>query len=354
MGLSEIDSDGCGIIGIDAPYLWRDFLGRFPAPDVYFQPEYVNLYTDAQSFVETFIYQTSDGLLFLPYLRRTISGQEGLYDFETAYGYGGPLSTNPDPAFLKRAWMQFREYASQNGMVAGFIRFHPLLKNHHLANPEQVDVVFQRETVSLTLERSQEEVWAQYEGDTRNKVRKAQKAGVVVERMAGEEALDRFREMYVSTMDRAEADASYYFTPDYFRSFSRFLSASYAVYLACLGDAFIGGALVFFSDRFVHLHLSASVTNYMRLAPASLIRHAVIHDWLGSGREKIHFGGGRTNDPNDSLLRFKKGFSRERERFYIGKCVVNRKTYDRLRAEWAASNPEKVSRYGAYFLCYRY
>ena len=45
----------------------------------------------------------------------------------------------------------------------------------------------------------------------------------------------------------------------------------------------------------------------------------------------IHHGGGRSNDEEDALYKFKKQFGKNTQLdFYIGKKVWNREVYDRL------------------------
>ena len=44
----------------------------------------------------------------------------------------------------------------------------------------------------------------------------------------------------------------------------------------------------------------------------------------------LHFGGGRTNDENDSLLKFKKSFSNKETEFFIGEKIYNKILYNQL------------------------
>ena len=44
----------------------------------------------------------------------------------------------------------------------------------------------------------------------------------------------------------------------------------------------------------------------------------------------LNFGGGRTNDENDSLLNFKKSFSNILSEFYIAEKIYNYEIYSEL------------------------
>ena len=56
------------------------------------------------------------------------------YDFETPYGYGGPLCDSIIPENSQKEFLSdISEYACKHGIVSQFIRFHPLLMNHEAA-----------------------------------------------------------------------------------------------------------------------------------------------------------------------------------------------------------------------------
>ena len=77
--------------------------------DIYYQRAYSALYEDNCEYFE-FLYE--EGLHFVKFsaLKHRIidvSGiklEEELYDLETPYGYGGPLTNSIDKSFLQRAF----------------------------------------------------------------------------------------------------------------------------------------------------------------------------------------------------------------------------------------------------------
>ena len=72
------------------------------------------------------------------------------------------------------------------------------------------------------------------------------------------------------------------------------------------------------------------------------------------GIKEFHLGGGYNSEPDNSLLKFKKSFSGNMKKFYIGKWIFNQKKYDELKQGWAIRNPEKIEKFGKLLLCYRY
>lgn len=321
--------------------------------DIYFDHRYLSLYAHGGTRAEALVYTSSDDLFFFPFLRSPIDGTDW-YDFETAYGYGGPLATTERPDFLADAWAAFGCAAAELRMIAGLVRFHPLLRTERFAARGPLDILPERRTVLIRLDRSAETVWHDYADDNRRKIRKAEKLGLRIETEAGLTALSRFSTLYRARMDELQAEASYLFAEEYFAGIAALGEGRHMVCRAMLDGETIGGALLLLGRQFVHYHLSASRSDRFSLGPNNALRHAAILAHLGGGRRIMHFGGGLSGDPADTLLAFKRKFSRETAEFAIGRCVLDRKPYDDLRAAWAHAHPDRLPRYGGYVLCYRF
>jgi len=339
---------------------WDQALERLAAhgqEDVYFDHRYLAPYLAQGDLGEAFTYQDGDDLFFLPYLRRPLpaaTGYGSLYDFESAYGYGGPLASRRDPGFLEAAWRAFQEHGRSSGLVAGLLRFHNLLANHELVAGELVEVVLDRQTVVLPLNQTPEEVWRAYPSDNRNKINKALRAGVTVAQEEGREALLAMASHYRRRMAELTAGQLYHFSDEYFLALAGLGPKTCRVYLARLEGLPIGGVMVLLSRRFAHYHLSASPREYASYAANNLMRCQITRDLLGAGPGWLNFGGGRTSDPGDALLAFKAKFSRHRRLYCFGRCVLNQELYGQLRARWVSQHPELVPVYGNRMLCYRY
>lgn len=357
MGTSAIKHS---VIGSGDLKSWNSALERLSASggrDIYFQLPYISLYRKTESEVEAYIYEEGGEVFFLPYLKYPIPSQyaEECFDIESAYGYGGPLSTSREPEFLKRAWQDFFEYAASAKIIAGFLRFHSLLRNEALAQAADVPgVQFSNTVVTLTLNKSKDAIIKDYSENTRTRVRKAERLGVAVTKGETSAFIKRFQGLYYKTMDQLNAREDYYFSDGYFAAIGTELKGSFKVYLAQVNGEDIGGALVLFSKDYISYHLSANLKEARAFEPATLLRHSVIMDALESSKQAILFGGGKTADPKDSLFVFKKGFSKETAEFYVGKLVFDRERYKAVCEQWAKLNPEKIKTYGAYFLRYKF
>jgi hypothetical protein len=322
-------------------------------PDVYFMPEYAKLYVKQGESIERFVHSNGENIFsILMHVRPLNAGGIAAYDFETPYGYAGPIASTDDVQFLTEAWEAFRDFARAKKIFAGFIRFHPYLKNHRLAGPARfVETSLLRQTVTLALDLSPAEAWNGYRRDTRDRVKKAQKI-IRVRRDADAGSLRIFAAHYRRRMQDVSAAEFYFFDETYFDRLQVSLAGKFQVYLAFEGERSVGGALILEGQRYIHLHLSAVDEASQSSGAAHLIRHTIIQDYLGK-KENIHFGGGNSNLPDDSLLRFKGGFSPARSDFWIGKALMDPELYGSVCSEWETRCPEKIEAAAGRFLKYR-
>ena len=103
---------------------WNQYLDTFQvaATDIYFREEYVSLYeTDTEKAVCCVVSEGEQMMLF-PYLCRTFEFKgKNYHDFETAYGYGGPVWNNADENFKEKALKFMVEELGKQQYIAGFV-----------------------------------------------------------------------------------------------------------------------------------------------------------------------------------------------------------------------------------------
>ena len=336
---------------------WNHLLERFPADqtDIYFREEYVRLYeTDAEKAVCCTVEEDDKCMLF-PYLLRTFSfGEQELHDFETAYGYGGPLWNNEDDRFKADALRLMAEEMERQHYVAGFVRFHPLLQNQE--GFECIGrLLAERRTVAIDLDQTEEEIWNnELHSKNRNVIRKAEKAGcrfVVDDRF---EHLGDFVRLYDATMDKLAADGFYYFTDRYYRQFIEGMAGSF---LGCVVDSdntVISAAIFMQYGPYGHYHLSGSDMSRLSLSPNNFMLWEAAKELRRRGVKRFHLGGGTNSDEENSLFLFKRRFSKSTCQFYIGKLILNPEMYGAVCRDWEQRNPEKTEKYKQFLLKYKY
>lgn len=332
---------------------WNKYLDYFEdsQKDIYYYEEYVKLYETHDSQAKCVICKENNNILIMPFIRKEI---DGYYDFETAYGYGGPIANSNNQEWINSALKSMKIYFCKNNYVCGFIRFHSLLDNADYCCDE-IQTIFDRETVAIRTDETEEEIWSsQIISKNRNMIRKAEKNELVYTAEYNFESLPEFVKLYNATMARLEAEDFYFFDDNYYKEFiEKFKGKAFLGTVKKDGEL-ICGALFMYSNDYGHYHLEGSNHEYSKLAANNLLLWKTALEFSKLGIKEFHLGGGYNCSPDNSLLKFKKSFSNNMHKFYIGKWIFNEEKYAQLKNDWIKSNPEKVDQFGRLLLCYRY
>lgn len=258
------------------------------------------------------------------------------YDWETPYGYGGPLM---DALISKESKDLFKseifEYCRKHMIVSQFVRFHPLLKNYEVM-PEVIETRYLRDTVYIDT-ASPELIMSNMDSKNRNMVRKAQKNGVTIVKKDITE-FDDFISMYEETMKKNEAEEYYTFHRDYFESLKT-MEDNAVIFYAMYENIPISGSIMYYNDRYMHYHLSGSDIEYRKYSPSNLLLYEAACWASKHGIKQFHLGGGMA--PNDSLFGFKKQFNKNgKASFVVGRTIFKQDTYEELLNIRKEENPE--------------
>lgn len=335
---------------------WDNILAAFlkESKDVYFAEEYVRLYESDKEKAKCIFCKDGENKFLLPILLREFHfAGEVYFDFETAYGYGGPVCNTKDETFIKAAWKSVFDFCAKENFVAGFFRFHPLLQNQ--AGFDSVGrLIADRKTVAINLNQTMDEVWSnEIHSKNRNVIRKAEKAGCrfIVDDQYNH--LDDFQRLYAATMDKLSADLFYYFPDDYYRRLRDTVEHSF---LGCVEHEgkIISAAIFMYNGEWGHYHLSGSDRSYLSLSPNNFMLWEAAKELQSRGVKLFHLGGGTNGDEENSLYLFKRRFSKETHQFYIGKQVFNPAVYEAVCKDWELRNPEKTEQFKNITLKYKY
>ncbi|MGF1868602.1 GNAT family N-acetyltransferase [Photobacterium indicum] len=311
--------------------------------DIYYQKAYAGLYTSEDGELFDYVFEDGDKTILFRSIKRQIksvagvSVEEELYDLETPYGYGGPLTNCYEDAFLKQAFESYRQHCLENKIVCEFIRFHPF--NPMSQQKSQFDfLVHERTVVVVNLAVSTEERWAKYSKTTRNILRKAHKK---LSKTVGSQDLDKFIHLYEETMNKNAAADFYYFKPEYFDK----LAAIDGVELieAMLDDEVVSSGFFMHGNEISHYHLSANHQNYLRENGNYLLLDYAFEQAKANGCQWMMLGGGRTSDENDSLFKFKSKFSDQKLPFYIAGIDFMPETRARLNKVWQEQHQSETA-----------
>ena len=185
-------------------------------------------------------------------------------------------------------------------------------------------------------------------------IRKAEKNGLEYIADNNYEYIQDFIRIYEKTMTRLDAEDFYYFDNNYYSNFVKYIADSGFLGAVRLKDKIVGAALFMQSGKYGHYHLAGSDRDYSSLGINNFLLWNTIIEMKNRGVEQFHLGGGTSDDSNDSLLKFKKTFSRTEKEFYIGKWIFDESVYNQICTDWEKENPNLVEKYGNRLLKYRY
>ena len=346
------------VIYFDGPNDINELFKRLPSyqRDIYYSAEYNLIYQhNGDGRAVCFVYEDGDDLILYPFLLNPITplGYEldkEYYDIQGAYGYNGIVSSTDNPKLIAEFWESFDAFCQDNDIVAEFTRFHPLLNNQRLVS-KQMQIFYSRHTVSLDLSLSEDNIWkTQISSKNRNMIRKAEKEGVTI---VESDDYDTFKRLYDGTMANLHAEDFYFFPQAYYDEYKKKFRDKSMLCLAMYEGKLIAGSMFMFSDDYAHYHLSGRDRQYSRYAANNLILWYAIRKAKERGCKWFHFGGGTTGEEDDSLLKFKKEFSKTETEFWIGKRVHNQAVYDEIVRQWQTKYPEHYENNKVKLLGYR-
>lgn len=309
--------------------------------DIYFDENYGKLCEKIEGGTcEIFEHRSPHGVVRHMFIKREISTVvEGViyYDLITPYGYGGPwirgYKKGKKIQLVHEFATAFEEYCRENRIVSEFIRFHPIVGNA-LDFKDMYDVLFSRNTVGTDLSTYQDPFMAEFSKSTRKNVRRALRAGVNSRVIEKPDDLTAFKKIYYSTMDRNVAADFYYFDDDYFDMCLDVFTDNIVLVEAVYRDNVISSGLHFVYNDTMHAQLSGTLEDFLHLSPAYIVKYGALNWAKNHGVGLIHYGGGISNDKNDSLYRFKKGFGKNTEfKFFVGRKVWEPAVYSHLCLE---------------------
>lgn len=333
---------------------WNNILENIPEnrKDIYYLEQYHDLYINENERKKCYYFNDNNNIYLFPFLIKRINNTE-YYDFETVYGYGGPITNSEDIEFIKRASdNMLTEFYKQN-IIAGFIRYHPILNNYKLLS-DISQPIYDRKTVCIFLEKSEEEIWKkEIHSKHRNVIRKAEsnKLEFIVDEEF--EYLKEFEKLYNETMKNKEAEEMYYWRQGYFDELRKNLKNIAIITAVKHDEKIISAAIILKYGKLGHYHLAGNDTKYLKLYPNNFLIYKAAVYLKSIGVKYFHLGGGSDNKEDNQLYKFKKRFSSEFKEFYIGKILINNNKYKEFCDEWEVNNPDKIEKYSKYFLKYR-
>ena len=340
----------------DDKRVWKTFISSLDEKDfdIYHTYEFNNIYKKNSELL-FFLYQQNKNYIFFPILKKKIENSD-YFDFETPYGYGGPITNcSDDKNFLNLSFQKFKQLALKEKIIAGIIRFNPYIATSCINNIEDIKKIYSCKTVILNLIQNHdyERIFDNYSKDIKTRIKKNKNTYFFSNKF---DSVKKFSEIYYKRMSDHNAEESYFFEKEYFENIALLNEDFWKIVEIHDNENIIGGAIILQNKKYCNIHLSSSLKEYFKFSPNIIIRDAIIKYCVENKIEILHFGGGRTNEFNDSLLNFKKKFSKELIDYNLGGFILNDKVYLDLCTNWKKKylDSAEKKKFNNYFLKYRY
>jgi len=318
---------------------WRVVLSQCGEYSIYHMPQYSLL---AQSQGEgdpyLFYFQNEDGVAAIPFLLRSISSVPGLEsisyrDATSVYGYPGIICSVPKhhpkaKLFREEFQKYFFKILHSLDVVDFFSRLNPLISTSWLFE-NFGEVIPLSPTVAIDLTLPDQEQVRNISKGHRYDLRKARAAGVTVREDKDFNHLDDFVRIYQATMARTNAKEYYFFSKEYFRKLKPLFGDAIRMFLAEKDQRIVSASLFFTAQKIIQYHLSGTPEDCISSNGAKMILDEVRVWGKEHGFEWLHLGGG-VGSREDSLFRFKAGFSKLRFTFEIVKIILHQNVYQEI------------------------
>ena len=338
---------GLTVAGTADQAAWHEAVTRATQHDCFHLREYhVVAERRGEGTAQLYIYRDGEHLIAVPLLLRPIdpTRQRGWLDATSVYGYTGPVTSHaPLPSSVVSGFQAaLAEELTRRRVVAVFSRLHPLIEQREtLAGLGECPTHGQTISIDLTLDPEEQE--AHYSKSCRRTLRTLRDLGFVGLHDAEKRYLPEFVDVYLETMRRTSADSSYFLDRRHFETLTRELGPAVQLFVAIQDGTVAAATLATVCDGIVQDYLGGTRTEFLKFSPDRLVVDTERAWATRTGARVFHLGGG-VGAREDSVFRYKAGFSDRRHTFRTWRWVVRPDVYAEL-ARAASVADEDESRF---------
>ena len=272
----------------------------------------------------------------VPLIIKPIPGTN-YFDANSVYGYGGPIASKHFKEFSKEELIFFKknllDYCLKNDVISIFSRLHPLINTSEFFNSFG-KVKKLNKVVAVDLTEPIDIQRQHYSRSYKNQINKLKKKKGYTVRKLDYKNIDVFKDIYFETMRRVNAKDYYFFSEEYLIHLVENECYRTVILVAYNNEGIPASAAIYtISKNFMQYHLGGTKDFALKDAPIKYIMDEA--RLLGSslGLSYFNLGGGVGGSDEDSLFRFKSGFSKSLFQFSVWNLIVDQKAYDNLVKE---------------------
>jgi hypothetical protein len=328
---------------------WTSYISRAAAYDFYHTWYYHKL--ESPETARLYVYEEGAHFIAFPLVLRAIEGS-AYHDLTCVYGYTGPIANLPfdqfNPDFRLRFQQAFLQQLRADKIVSIFSRLHPFFKQDQVL--KDLSGVFPNgKSVAIDIRVPIEVQRAGYHKSYRQQIRILREKGYEVREAKSPEAIQTYSEIYIENMKRVGASDFYLFTPTYFEQLLASPEYESKLMLVYLNNEIVSGGVVICSNKIMQVHLMSTRTEHLSLSPPKLVVDEASVIGRALGYEFINLGGG-LNFKEDSLFKWKAGFTKLFLDYNSWRYIADPEVYKRLLEEKGIPADVEVD----FFPLYRY
>lgn len=326
---------------------WSNIVNQCIDFDFYHTQAYHLL--DKQNRPILLVGQYDEIIIAFPIILRNIPATN-LHDCTSAYGYCGPISNQSTKLIPEKIIDNFildlKTFFNKNKIITAFSRLHPLIENDRILK-NLGEITHINNTIAINLKLSLEDQRSQFRKSTKSEINQLKRKGYSVVEATSNEDIERFIEIYYQTMTRVNANQYYFFSKNYFYEFLNNPNFKNSLLLAKKDNIICAGAIFTITHKIMQYHLAGTDELFMKDTPMKLILDEA--RLLGNQLKLdfLHLGGGAGGSDEDSLFKFKSGFSDYQFSFKVWKLILDNEIYESL------IKPEQKLKTSNFFPLYR-
>lgn len=313
--------------------LYCNFLDQIDKNNPFYKIELINVHTKEALVHHYFIYWINDEpAILMPFdLRQIIISDVKMpfYDVISPRGYSGPLlKKKSDKKILQSFWREVDNWYAKNNVVTEFIRF----------NFEDNQLYYTSNTIhALNNVRGkileEDVLWNNYKYSVRKNYKNASKHELkfkMYHTNIDKSIIEEFYSIYIGTMDRTNADETFYYSFDYFENLISKNEQNCSLAIIYKDSNAISTELLLLSNNTMFSYLGGTNANYFDLRPNDFLKIETINWGRKQGFDYYLLGGGLEN--GDGLYQYKKKFFPNDPDvfFYTGRKIINKEVYSNL------------------------
>jgi hypothetical protein len=323
------------VVKTDNPERWREVLEEIGSYDYYHLPEFHRLWEKRDGTEAAMpVFRMKGYTMAFPLMLRDIDippfiqASEGYRDATSAPGLVGPLLSDwrlPEDVRLG-LMRQLTEFLRENRIISVYGRLNFFFNQMELLRGFGRTREMGYE-VSVDLTKPLERQFSDYTKGHRQSIAKLKKLDYTVTE-AGMDCLDRFLEIYYSTMDRVGAAPVFYYDRPYFEYLLTEIPDMH-MFSVNDGDTVTSMGMFCVCNGVIHYLYAGTISEYCSLSPSKLMLDWVREWGNGIGAHTLHLGGS-SYDRDDPLLWFKMGFGGREHVYSVWRYVADQDAYDDL------------------------